>query len=279
LIVNSLGSGSFYPVFITFLFNNLFMSDLDYKAILTLLKSDDDVNHELAFQMLEGIGIVGNSELAGLLTCRPEYLLRCFKNNWKIILSLVYEINFRYHPIPQLPHDVDLLENLKVLSLSHCNLVSLPVSIGKLQNLKHLVLNYNSLSSLPSEVGELIGLVELSLVGNKFNELPSSVLNLHNLEILSLIDNNLQDLPKGLSHLSQLRKVILRNNKLTELPMELCMLENLEILDLADNDIVRLPNALCCLKNLKSLYLDRNKLSKSEKQKVGYILPDTIIHF
>ncbi len=82
------------------------MSNLDRNIIIDLLKSEFEVNHELAFQMLEGSGVIPDIEIAKLLTSKPDYLFRCFRNNWRKLLGFVKELNFRYQDIPELPGNI-----------------------------------------------------------------------------------------------------------------------------------------------------------------------------
>jgi hypothetical protein len=42
------------------------MSNLDYEAIIVLLKSEEETNHGLDFLLMEGLGVVSNYELAQL---------------------------------------------------------------------------------------------------------------------------------------------------------------------------------------------------------------------
>lgn len=54
------------------------MFNLDYEAIIALLKSQDEINHELGFQLMESLGVVPNYELAQLVSTQPQHLLRSF---------------------------------------------------------------------------------------------------------------------------------------------------------------------------------------------------------
>ena len=85
------------------------MSNLDRNTIIDLLKSEFEVNHELAFQMLEGTEVVPDIEIAKLLTSKPDYLFRCFKNDWQKLLGFVKELKYRYQTIPELPQNIELL--------------------------------------------------------------------------------------------------------------------------------------------------------------------------
>ncbi|MBL4648458.1 MAG: hypothetical protein JKY03_01915 [Aureispira sp.] len=56
------------------------MSNLDYEAIIALLKSQNETNHELGFQLMESLGVVSNYELAQLASAQPQHLLRSLTN-------------------------------------------------------------------------------------------------------------------------------------------------------------------------------------------------------
>ena len=255
------------------------MSNLDGEAILALLRSTDEVNHELAFQLLENLGLpAGLPELAVLISKHPDYLWRALNNDWEALWPHIRRIDFQYHNFSHLHQHFCKLVGLEYCSISHCHLTELPQEVGCLQQLQRLLLNYNALKALPDSFAQLQQLLELSLVGNQFKTLPAVIFELPQLETLSLIDNYLHTLPKGLVRLQNLRKLILRNNHLRDLPIEVCWLENLEILDLSENRLERLPNSLSALRRLKILYLSRNPLSKSEQEKIRNILPQTVVY-
>ena len=255
------------------------MADVDYDAILEMLRSPEETNHEIALQILASVGPISHVGLAHVLSQTPAYLFRSFENEWKVLLELIRKIEYRYQNIPELPQNIHWMKQLEVLSLSHCTLNSIPAQIGELHQLEKLILNYNVLKEIPKEIAQLKHLKELSLVGNALEIFPAIIGELEQLEILSLIDNQIKVIPRSIARLYNIKKLILRSNQLTDLPIELGFLENLETLDLAENNITRLPGSIAALQKLNILYLQNNPISKREKQKISHTLQDTIIYF
>ncbi len=82
----------------------------------------------------------------------------------------ITELNFSNSSISgALPAEVRLLQNLRVLNLSHNLMTGVPAEIGQLENLETLDLSYNKLTGLPSELGNLKNLKILNLVGNTYS--------------------------------------------------------------------------------------------------------------
>ncbi|KAJ1028574.1 hypothetical protein NDA16_001740 [Ustilago loliicola] len=110
---------------------------------------------------------------------------------------------------------LEALEELCVLTLSHCKLTSIPLSINPLRNLKALVLNNNDIQSLPKSFPHLPDLNSLILSHNELTSLPASLpASLPSLKKLSLGHNKLsgsESLP-DFSLCLALREVRLNDN-------------------------------------------------------------------
>ncbi|XP_065852968.1 uncharacterized protein [Euphorbia lathyris] len=76
-------------------------------------------------------------------------------------------------------------KKLKLLDLTHVNLLPLPFSLGFLQNIQALCLNHCVLEDI-SAVGQLNKLQVLSLVGSNIVQLPMEIRNLTRLQLLDL---------------------------------------------------------------------------------------------
>ena len=132
-------------------------------------------------------------------------------------LKCLEELNVSRTAIKALPISINLLKNLKVLSLRECEELS-PKSSNKLVNfqrrslypmgmlehslsslcsLTELDLSFCNLQSIPIEIGCLSSLLELNLEGNNFICLPKSMIQLSNLRGLELnFCTSLRSLPK-----------------------------------------------------------------------------------
>ncbi|CBQ71982.1 conserved hypothetical protein [Sporisorium reilianum SRZ2] len=110
---------------------------------------------------------------------------------------------------------LEALEELCVLTLSHCALTSVPPSITPLRNLKALVLNNNAITSLSASFPHLPELNSLILSHNEIESLPASLpAALPALKKLSLGHNKLRG-PQSLPDFSlclALREVRLNDN-------------------------------------------------------------------
>jgi hypothetical protein len=93
------------------------MSNLGYEAIIVLLKSEDETNHALGFQLMEGLGVVSKYELAQLVNTQPQYLLHFFLNGQKKLLELVLKMEFFCQLIAALSSNLKFLKNLEILSI------------------------------------------------------------------------------------------------------------------------------------------------------------------
>ncbi|PIN21128.1 Apoptotic ATPase [Handroanthus impetiginosus] len=105
------------------------------------------------------------------------------------------------------PSDLFLnLKDLKILDLSHTDVVVLPSSVVNLKELQCLDISETPLISLPNSIHCLSNLQTLKLDGcSQLIRLPECMSELINLQHLVLDDVQLQSLPKGIGKLSKLR--------------------------------------------------------------------------
>lgn len=162
------------------------------------------------------------------------------------------------------PAQVWLLQDLRMLDLSHNHLPMLTSQIGTLQKLKTLKLSYNSLTSLPVEIYHLKELRTLVVDHNKLSDL-SAVLPTENLKDIDLSFNEFTGevghptlaIPKSAV------TVNLSNNKITKLgeAFGFEILVHVEELNLDNNTIEVLPEEMRFMKRLTCLKIRNNKLA------------------
>lgn len=82
--------------------------------------------------------------------------------------------------------------------LFHNKLTEIPEEVGLLTNLKVLDLSANSLKSLPNSIGFLNSLEEINLTKNSLTELPKTLGGLPHLKSIEANRNPLKDIPKNI---------------------------------------------------------------------------------
>jgi len=113
--------------------------------------------------------------------------------------------------------------DLRVLSMTNCNLTDLPSGLWQLNNLRELYLSENQITEISPRVNQLT-----------------------NLKNLDLGNNQLTEIPPELGAITNMFKLYFDNNKLTGLPIEITQLQGpLAILDIENNNIITLPNPIC----------------------------------
>lgn len=149
-----------------------------------------------------------------------------------------------------LPDNIQLLQQVRELSLADSPLKELPKTIGKLRRLETLNLSSCQLSQLPSEIGQLRQLNSLYLgisadgYPNQFQSLPKNFYKLKDLQILHLNQNPLKTLPENFERLHQLHTLNLKGcatlNPTASLKT-LCLMPKLIDLSLSDIPMRSLP--------------------------------------
>lgn len=189
------------------------------------------------------------------------------------------------------PPNLQELDSLCVLRLSHNDLVSINQEITLCTHLERIIfdwnqlrtidpgiftevfkslmvinLSHNHLNLLPSDFG--LGLDELRYIDvshNSLSVLPDSVLSCHRLQVLILSHNKLQRLPDGLGKLTDLRKMFTSFNLLHELPDTIGECRRLEKIRVVSNYIRNMPLSIINLWKdmggcLEEFLVDRNPL-------------------
>jgi hypothetical protein len=169
-----------------------------------------------------------------------------------------------------LPSEIGLLgESLEVLDLSTSleqkKVLDIPSEIGLLTNLKILDLSRNRLRSLPPELGFCTQLVILGLAQVQVDSVPSSIWSMTKLEKLDLSQNSLKatTIPTKIGTLTSLRELFISRSHLRgKIPSELGNLTMLKNLELYGNVLTgSLPSTLSNLTDLKRIDLFNNKLT------------------
>ncbi|GIL88583.1 hypothetical protein Vretimale_19082 [Volvox reticuliferus] len=149
--------------------------------------------------------------------------------------------------------------NLSRLDIEGCSLAQLPADISLLKNLKVLLAPRNKLTQVPAEIGRLSrSLVQLDLGTNKLTEVPAQLCELTALQILNLMANELEHLPEGIGNLRSLRLLGLKSNKLTELPSSVSKLTSLVELFITNNRLTDLPEGMSHCTSLVKLQASFN---------------------
>ena len=107
---------------------------------------------------------------------------------------------------------------LRVLNLSHANLLVVPGAVGALPSLQELRLVGNQLKILPPEIGQLRNLRVLAADSNELAILPGELRRCAALEELTLEDNRLASVLFNFADMRCLRTLLLFGNPLEFLP-------------------------------------------------------------
>jgi Leucine-rich repeat (LRR) protein len=218
------------------------------------LQTNEEANIEIAFQMLEGIGMPEDAEFRRLMADTDRKVFFCLKFGWKYLADTTTELNFSGFDLCDEFEKVFELKNLQKLNLAYTGIRQLPTVIGDLKNLTYLNLSHNHLQKLPVEFAQLTALEELDLDYNSMPSLPSEILALKQLKNLSIEDNPRFVRIEGIGDLENLEILDVRDTGLTAIPAEIGQLQRLRSLKIARTRLTALPPEIQGLKNLEQFY-------------------------
>ncbi|XP_017984643.1 PREDICTED: putative disease resistance RPP13-like protein 1 [Theobroma cacao] len=97
-------------------------------------------------------------------------------------------------------------QQLRALSLPHCQITELPTAIGNLKHLRYLDLSHSALKRLPESLGTLYFLQTLILTNcSSLTMLPEGIVNLVNLRHLHIKGTGLLQMPEEMGRLTSLQ--------------------------------------------------------------------------
>ncbi|WP_194847812.1 leucine-rich repeat domain-containing protein [Candidatus Neptunochlamydia vexilliferae] len=157
--------------------------------------------------------------------------------------------------LTELPEELFLLTNLRVLRLAQNAFQKLPEELFSMTSLEKLDLSYNQLTALPKGMEKLINLKSLGVSNNPIERFD---LTLPKLTHLYLSDTDLTEVP-NLQHLP-LENLWLTSNKIKKVDVGRFP-SSIKVLRLSENQIDSLSGPFEKLTVLDFLYLDENQLS------------------
>jgi leucine-rich repeat protein SHOC2 len=152
-----------------------------------------------------------------------------------LLLKQLKVLNVSNNKLLYLPEWIDSLEHLEELHCRSNVITKLPMSICRLKKLKIIDLWNNKLASVPKCLREL-KLQSLNFGSNSFNSIPLTVYNIVCLETLDFSNNNINNISMEISLMKSLREVNFSDNHLFQMPKEIKQLQSLEILYIGGNN-------------------------------------------
>jgi len=156
---------------------------------------------------------------------------------------------------------------------------SLDKALASKQKVYILDISRKKLKTFPIQILELESLNKLILKSNKIDSIPKAISSLLYLQELNISKNRLNYFPREICSITNLKRLILNQNLITSIPSEIKQLNNLEYLDMWSNELKYIPDEISELKKLKEFDLRVILFSKTEKQRISRLLPNTEIHF
>lgn len=153
-----------------------------------------------------------------------------------------------------LPQELQGLQNLVRLKVTHVGLRSIDSALGSLSRLEFLDLTGNKISSIPSSIESCVLLQNIRLHGNPLADLPSSIGGLKDLRSLNIMHSSLMCVPESIGNLSKLEQLNIGGG-FTELPESLSALVSLNSF-WCNAPLEAFPSFLPRLKNLRSLRIE-----------------------
>lgn len=226
---------------------------------INLLQNNDKIkivfwcNQEQNFQL-----IINKNELVNFEICN-DY-------NHELISKIIWfqnleQIIYTFCKIDKIP-SFELLNNIKLINLSHNNLNFFPVLCDE-NKLENLDMSFNKLDSIPEKIEKYPNLKHLLLSNNNINYIHKSIKNLDKLEYLDIQSNMINYSINEILSFSNLIEFNCNNNKITEL--DCSQLINLKQLYCSNNELNEL--IVDKLTNLEILNCNKNKLEKLQLSK------------
>ena len=194
----------------------------------------------------------------------------------------LHDLIINYRHLRDIPFVVFNFIELRILDLSHNNLIFMAPEIGKLTNLEFVNLDDNELVDLPPTFKKLTHLNCLILSNNFLERIPDEIFHLTNLHTLWLYRNRIHRVSRRIGNLVNLRSLYLSENDIQRLPKEIFKLRHLTVLLIYDNKLQKFPIEIGRLAtHLSLLDVTENEppFSDMYKKELCSILPTTSIVF
>lgn len=178
----------------------------------------------------------------------------------------VYQLALMWEGFTQLPDELCIFKELRVLALQHNRIATLESDCiySELVELRELAVSDNNIELIPDNFCNLKKLEHINFAQNKIASLPDNFDELSSLFAISLQSNNLTTFPNVLLKMKNMEYIWLDHNKIETIPKDIRNLVKLRTLSLAYNNISTIPRELYELKNLKEIALIGNPIDSTE---------------
>ena len=143
--------------------------------------------------------------------------------------NTIYEVDLSNSGITEIPKEILLFKNLRVLNLEENDLSNADFSMLKhLPRIRKLDIGRCNLTKIPTSVFSLTNLDELDIYLNKIDELPEELFTLTKLKGLQIGGNYLNSLSPNISKLTNLEWIEFSRTQIWRLPDEMTKLKSLK---------------------------------------------------
>lgn len=153
----------------------------------------------------------------------------------------------------------EILQNVRVLNLSHNKIQVIPENINFLKCCFALRLCDNKIKFLPNNLFQLTDLSMLTLHGNMIEEIPDEIGNLVKLQYLTLSNNPVRFLPATINKLIKLETLDIENTLIEEVSLEYINLENIKKISFDDKFLPYFIEHFHLLKNIDTVNLSHSE--------------------
>jgi Leucine-rich repeat (LRR) protein len=181
------------------------------------------------------------------------------------ILSIrtLVELRVSNNLLEELPDDIGLLNQLKVLHATNNKLRTLPeAALVNLKLLEELCLEDNKIDHIPDKIVRLFRLKILRMSRNRISELPRKFGKMEKLVVVELNVNRLRAIPESIGSLHRLERLCLQKNRIRNLPTDMSRMTSLQVLNVNSNLLREIPSEISSLGKLTELKFGHNRVRR-----------------